>query len=91
VGAPEARVTTPLFFETVVALVESVQPPDGTPLLIESVALEVPLEGRVVSGGAGTPEFRAGLPHTRWRSGVLPAVHVAHLELTSDGAATDEA
>jgi hypothetical protein len=83
--------TTTPFFETVVALVESVQPPEGAPLLIESVVLDVPLEGRVVSTSDGAPEFRAGLPHTRWRSGVLPAVHVAHLELTSDGAGTDEA
>lgn len=83
--------TTAPLFETVVALVESVQPPAGAPLLIESVALDVPLEGRVVPASDGMPELRAGLPHTRWRSGVLPAVHLAHLELTSDGAGTDEA
>ena len=67
------------------------QPPEDAGLLIESVALDVPLEGRVVPTRDGALEFRAGVPHTRWRSGVLPAVHVAHLELTSDDAMTDEA
>jgi len=65
--------------------------PQAAPLLIDSVhASTSPLEGRVVPTRDGTPRVpRGGVPHTRWRSGVLPAVHVAHLELTSDD--TDEA
>jgi hypothetical protein len=82
VVAEEQRVTTPLFYETVLALVASVQPPPESGLAIDAVTLDVPLEGRVVTGADGALEFRASLPHTRWRTGLLPPVHVAHLELT---------
>jgi GH15 family glucan-1,4-alpha-glucosidase len=41
------------------------------------------VEGRVELDRTGSPVFRAGVPHTRWRSGLLPPVHVAHLELIS--------
>ena len=75
--------TRPLLEETVTALVESFAPPPGTALAVESATIDVPLEGRVELDRTGAPVFRAGVPHTRWRSGLLPPVHVAHLELIS--------
>jgi hypothetical protein len=68
--------------DTLVALVESLQPPPESGLAVERAALDVPLEGRVdpVAGGL---VFNASLPHTRWQSGFLPPVHVAHLDVTA--------
>ncbi|HEX3455578.1 MAG TPA: hypothetical protein VHS03_13200 [Gaiellaceae bacterium] len=66
--------------ETLAALVESIEPPDGSGLRIESATLDVPLEIGVASSRHG-PVFLAGLPFTRWQSGVLPVVHTAHLEI----------
>jgi hypothetical protein len=76
-------VTRPLFQETVTALVESFAPPPGTGLVVESATLDLPLEGSVELDRSGVPVFRAAPPHTRWRSGLLPPVHLAHLELVS--------
>jgi hypothetical protein len=75
-------------FRTLVALVESVDVAAGSGLRVESVSIDVPLEGRVVAG-RGAPVFLAHLPHTRWRSGLLPPVHVAHLDI-AEAPAEDE-
>jgi len=78
--------TVPPLADTLVALVESLQAPPGSGLVVEQATLDVPLEGRldIVPGGT---VFNASLPHTRWQSGFLPPVHMAHLEL---GAPEDE-
>lgn len=68
------------FFETVLALVESLEGSRDASLAVESATLEVPLEGRVVRTG-GEPVFLATVPHTRWRSGFLPPVHIARLHV----------
>lgn len=65
--------------DTLMALLEGLDPPDGSGLVIDSARLDVPLEGRVIGGPDG-PVFNATVPHTRWVSGLLPAVHVAHLD-----------
>jgi hypothetical protein len=72
--------SVPPLAETLVALVESLQPPDGSGLGVERASLDIPLEGRVDATPAGAV-FCASLPHTRWRSGFLPPVHVAHLDV----------
>jgi hypothetical protein len=64
--------------ETLVGLVESLEAPRGSGIEVTSATIDVPLEGRVVLAH-GAPVFHATLPHTRWRSGLLPPVHVAHL------------
>jgi hypothetical protein len=64
--------------ETLAGLVESLDVPEGSGITVTSATIDVPLEGRVILS-RGTPVFHATLPHTRWRSGLLPAVHVAHL------------
>jgi len=66
--------------DTLLALVDSLELPEGSGLAITSATLDVPLEGRVVPM-RGAPVFLAAVPHTRWRSGVLPAVHLAHFGL----------
>jgi hypothetical protein len=75
-----ARVTGTPLATTLVALVESLQAPAGSGLVVERASLDVPLEGRVDATLDG-PVFYATLPHTRWRSGLLPAVHLAHLDV----------
>jgi hypothetical protein len=67
--------------DTLVALADGVAAADAPGLIVESAKFDVPLEGRVVDV-RGTPTFFAQVPHTRWRSGVLPAVHVARFNLT---------
>jgi hypothetical protein len=66
--------------EVVTALVECVEPPPGSGLAISAASLDVPLEGRVLPL-QGAPVFCASLPHTRWQTGFLPPVQMAHLEL----------
>ena len=68
------------FAETLVGLVASLDPPEGSGLAVTSATLDVPLEGSVVEVHGG-PVFVASLPHTRWRSGFLPPVHMAHVEV----------
>ena len=71
--------------ETLVALVESLDPPEDSGLVVSAATLDVPLEGWVVDG-RDAPVFLASVPHTRWVSGFLPAVSMAHIELGEDGA-----
>jgi hypothetical protein len=78
VGAEE-RGVIPLA-DTLVALVESLEPPEGSGLAISAATLDVPLEGWVADGRE-RPIFLASVPHTRWISGFLPSVHVAHIEI----------
>src|SRR2546430_11184104 len=49
-------------------LFRSVEPPDDAPLVLESVSLDIPLEGWVVPRRDGTPEFRADRKSTRLNS-----------------------
>jgi hypothetical protein len=68
------------FADTLVALVESLVPPKGSGLTVSAAKLDVPLEGWVVQGRE-KPIFLASVPHTRWTSGVLPPVQVAHVHV----------
>jgi hypothetical protein len=72
--------------ETLIALVDSLQPPEESGLFITEALLEIPLE---VIGGIqeGRPVFYAGLPHSQWKSGVLPKVHLGrlHIQLLEPG------
>ena len=58
---------------------------------VTELAVTMPLEGQVVRRD-GKPLFLATAPHTRWRSGVLPAVHCARvvIALATDGAEPSE-
>jgi hypothetical protein len=66
--------------ETLVALVESFLAAPDSGLVVTGVTLDVPLE--VLSGVRdGRLVFYGSPPHTRWRSGVLPPVHLSRLEV----------
>lgn len=69
--------------DTLVALVDSLTVSETPGLAVTSATMDVPLEGRVVES-YGAPTFFACVPHTRWRSGVLPPLHVAHLRIVED-------
>jgi hypothetical protein len=70
--------------DTLIALVDGIEPPAGTGLFVTEALLEIPLE---VAGAVENEKliFYAAPPHTRWISGILPVVHrtVLHIELQS--------
>jgi hypothetical protein len=72
--------------ETLLALLGAVSVPEAAGLVVTNVDLDVPLEASIaVEDGALV--VRASVPHSRWVSGFLPRVHLAHLrmELIEDG------
>ena len=77
-GAEEPRVI-PLA-DTLVALVDSLEPPAESGLAVSAATLDVPLEGWVVEHDTRVV-FVASVPHTRWMSGFLPPVQPAHVEI----------
>lgn len=66
--------------ETLGAVIESLAPPEGGGLVLTEAELDIPLEA-----GTGVRDgelvFYGRVPHTRWRSGVLPPVHMSHLRV----------
>jgi hypothetical protein len=70
----------PELHRTLAAAVEAVSPPAGSGLVVTEVDIDIPLE--VVAGVRdGRPVFGGTVPHSRWRSGFLPEVHMAHLTI----------
>jgi len=63
-----------------VALVESVQAPPEAGLVVTEAEMDVPLE---VTGGMRNGELVifGAVPHSRWKSGVLPPVHLGRLRV----------
>jgi hypothetical protein len=74
--------------ETLLQLVASVQAPPGSGITVTEALIEIPLE---VQGAVRSGElvFFATPPHSRWKSGVLPEVHLGRLliELVEEGSA----
>ena len=72
--------------DTLIALIDAIAPPVSTNLFVTEALLEMPME---VTGGVEGEAlvFFAAPPHTRWISGVLPAVHrtLIRVELTDSG------
>lgn len=66
---------------TLVAALEALSPPEGAGLVITGAALDLPLELTAVAGRGGAPVVAGSAAHSRWESGFLPAVHLAHLEI----------
>jgi len=64
--------------ETLIALAEGVQPPRGAGLIVTEAEIEMPLEVQWTSRGDG-PVFFAAPPHTRWKSGIAPRVHMGRM------------
>ena len=65
---------------TLVEALDALVPPAGSGLVITGVALDLPLELTALDRG-GAPVVIGSAPHSRWESGFLPPVHLAHLEI----------
>jgi hypothetical protein len=66
--------------DVLLALVESVQAPRDVGLVVTEADLDIPLE--VASAMRdGTLVFYGSAPHTRWKSGILPPVHLGRLHV----------
>lgn len=76
--------------ETLIALVEGIEPPPDTGLFVTEAVMEVPMEvnGVMINDSM---VFFAAPPHTRWKSGVLPQIHrtVLRIELVEEDDAPD--
>lgn len=66
---------------TLLEALEALSPPTGTGLVITGAELDLPLELVAVVGRDGRPVVAGSAPHSRWESGFLPSVHLAHLEI----------
>lgn len=66
--------------DTLIALIESIEAPPGSGLIVTEAVMDIPLE---VRGGVhnGKLIFLGSVPHTRWKSGVLPQIHMSHLRV----------
>jgi hypothetical protein len=69
--------------QTLVGLVGHLAPPEGSGLRVTELELDVPLEALVMVVD-GRLTFCARVPHSRWRSGVLPPVQRGRLRLVED-------
>lgn len=65
---------------TLIQLVETVQSPPETGLVVTEAAIELPLEISASMRG-GDLVFLASAPHTRWESGFLPPVSRGRLKV----------
>ena len=68
--------------ETLVGLIESVQAPADSGLSVYEVTMDVPLEVTMRPGEDGLV-FYGRVPHSRWRAGFLPPVHLSHLDVVA--------
>jgi hypothetical protein len=67
---------------TLVEAIDALSPPTGTGLIITGASLDLPLELVAATDRAtGQPVIAGSAPHSRWDSGFLPPVHVAHVEI----------
>jgi hypothetical protein len=70
----------PQLHQTLTAAVEAVSPQAQPEIVVTEVELDLPLE--IVAAEQGGRLLIAGsVPHSRWNSGFLPEVHVAHLHI----------
>jgi hypothetical protein len=65
---------------TLVEAIEALSPPTGSGLIVTGAQLDLPLELVAVDRG-GRPVMAGSAPHSRFKSGVLPPVHLAHLAI----------
>ena len=70
----------PQLHHTLTAAVEAVSPQAQSEIVVTEVELDLPLE-IVVAEQAGRLLIAGTAPHSRWDSGFLPEVHLAHLSI----------
>jgi hypothetical protein len=71
--------------DTLIELVQSLQPPAEAGVVVTEAEIELPLE--VHSGlRGGSLVFYAAPPHTRWKSGIMPGTQPGklHVQLIDD-------
>lgn len=75
--------------DTLLALMEGIEPPVGSRLSVSEAILEIPME---VVGAVRGDElvFYGAPPHTRWKSGVLPPVHRTVLRVVASAHLAEE-
>lgn len=66
--------------ETLAALVESLEPPPGSGIVLTDARLRVPLEVQTAQR-EGALVFYGRVAHTRWRWGVLPPLQSSDLHV----------
>jgi hypothetical protein len=71
----------PQLHHTLTAAVEALAPPGASGVILTEAELDLPLEISI-GGRPGHPVIGGTAPHTRWVSGFLPPVHIAHLRIT---------
>ena len=69
--------------ETLAGLAGSIMPPPGMGLIVTDAEFQVPLEIRTVVRG-GRLIILAQPPHTRWKSGFLPATHMSQVRVGAE-------
>lgn len=70
----------PELHRVLVAAVEAVTPAAGSGLTVTEVDLDLPLE--LVAGiRDGVPVIAGNVPHSRWKAGFLPQVHLARMHI----------
>jgi hypothetical protein len=68
----------PQLHHTLTAAVEAVSPQAQSEIVVTEVELDLPLE-IVAAEQRGQLLIAGTAPHSRWESGFLPEVHLAHL------------
>jgi len=69
--------------ETLVGLAGSVAPPPGTGLVVTEAEFRMPLEIRTTIR-EGRLLILAQPPHSRWKSGFLPATHMSQVRISAE-------
>ena len=69
--------------ETLAGLVGSIVPPSDTGLVVTEAEFRVPLEVRTAIR-EGRLLILAQPPHTRWKSGFLPATHISQVRISAE-------
>jgi hypothetical protein len=68
--------------DTLIALIEGLIGPPGSGLVVTEGEVELPLEVQEVVRD-GRLIVTGGPPHTRWKSGVLPRVHLGRVRVVA--------
>jgi hypothetical protein len=66
--------------ETLLQVIEAIRPPRDSGLVITEAEIELPLELWAVAQGR-TLLIAGSAPHSRFKSGVLPQVHLSRMRL----------
>ena len=70
----------PQLHQTLTAAVEAVSPQAQPEIVVTEVELDLPLE-IVAAEQRGRLLIAGSAPHSRWKSGFMPEVHLAHLHI----------